>query len=185
MNNSQDPIKHLLAEHVEIMAEVAKLRTAVSALEEQGDAVLLDVLPVFQQIGSLMKTRLDLHRRKEDDIFFPVMEEMIGVEGPTAVMREEHRDIHANGVLLRETLYELNEVQHPAIEAGGEKLRELTTNGGSASALRATGEEIIHLLDMHFQKEEEILFPMAYQMLEPETLRQVGAQFVQLAAAES
>lgn len=182
---TQDPIKHLLAEHVEIMAEVAELRTAVSNLEADGEAALADALPVFQRIGRMMKTRLDLHRRKEDDIFFPVMEEMIGVTGPTAVMREEHQAIHENGVLLRETLHELNEVQHPAIEAGGEKLRELTANGGSAAALQATGAEIIHLLDVHFQKEEEILFPMAYQMLESETLEQVATQFEQLAAAEA
>ncbi|MCP5098043.1 MAG: hypothetical protein GY943_21045 [Chloroflexi bacterium] len=184
MSTTQDPIKHLLAEHVEIMAEVAALRTAVTDLAERGEAAMADALPIFRHIGGMMKTRLDLHRRKEDDIFFPVMEALIGGEGPTAVMREEHQAIHAQGVLLRETLHELNEVQHPAIEAGGEKLRELAANGGSAAALQATGAEIIHLLDIHFQKEEEILFPMAYQMLEPETLEQIASQFDQLAVDE-
>lgn len=175
-----DPIRELRQEHKSIMAQVAELRTAVQRLAGQGEAALADTLPVFDQIGRMMATELDLHRRKEDDVLFPAMEEMIGAAGPTAVMRQEHQEIHEQGVLLRETLHELNEVQHPAIEASAEKLRRLTANGGSATALQATGEEIIQLLDMHFGKEEEILFPMAYQMLESDTMQQIAAQFAQM-----
>lgn len=181
---TNDPIKELLQEHKTIMAQIADLRTAVKELASQGEAALAANLPIFDQIGQMMATELDLHRRKEDDVLFPVLEAIIGSHaGPTAVMRQEHRDIHQQGQLLRQTLHELNEVQHPAIEAGAEKLRRLTANGGNAAALQATGEEIIHLLDMHFQKEEAILFPMAYQILEPESLQQIAAQFEQLAGA--
>mgnify|MGYP001619910596 FL=1 len=47
-------------------------------------------------------------------------------------------------------------------------------NGGGAEALRENAEEIIRLLDMHFGKEEQILFPMAENMLDDETLAEVG-----------
>lgn len=181
----QNPIEHLLEEHKVIMAQVADLREAVEALEARGEEALPETLPVFTRIGQMMATQLDLHRRKEDDVFFPAMEAIIGREGPTEVMRQEHKDIHAQGVLLRETLHELNEVQHPAIEAGGAQLRELAAQGGSAQALQSTSQEIIHLLDIHFGKEEEILFPMARQMLEPEMLEEIAAEFDRLQSEQA
>jgi hemerythrin-like domain-containing protein len=88
-------------------------------------------------------------------------------------MREEHKEIHGQGELLRRTLYELNVVEHPQIEAGGAKLREMAAAGGSAETLRANAEEIVRLLDMHFGKEEQILFPMAENMLDPEVMDEV------------
>lgn len=179
----QDPIEHLLNEHRQIMAQVAELEQAVQTLAVAGETALPETLPVFNRIGRMMASELELHRHKEDDIFFPALEAIFGTQGtPTAVMRQEHQDIHDQGILLSETLYELNEVQHPAIEAGGAQLRQLAGNGGSAEALARTGEEIIDLLDQHFRKEEEILFPMARQILEEETLRQIALDFEQLAA---
>jgi regulator of cell morphogenesis and NO signaling len=185
---NQDPIQELLEEHKIIMAQIADLRTAVQALADQGEEALAANLPVFDRIGQMMATQLDLHRRKEDDVLFPLLEELIG-EGEntlTGVMRQEHRDIHQQGALLRETLHELNEVQHPAIEAGATRLQELVAGNGPltdqsrAEALRQTGEEIIALLDMHFEKEEQVLFPMTYDLLAPETLARVAAQFEEM-----
>ena len=170
-----NPIEHLLQEHRDIMAQVADLRAAVRDLEARGDAALPDALPVMRRIGHMMETQLALHARKEDEALFPAIEAIIGVEGgPTTVMRLEHKDIHAQGELLRQTLRQLNEVEHPAIEAGGDKLRALAARGGSAESLRATAAEIIELLDMHFGKEEQILFPMTEQILDDETLAEVG-----------
>ncbi len=180
---TQNPITNLLDEHVIIMEKLKPLRDAVDALAARGDAALAETLPVFNRIGKLMAGQLDLHRRKEDDVFFPAIERIIGEHtGPTVVMRREHQDIHAQGVLLRETLRELNEEQHPAIEAGAERLRSLVAAGGSAEALRKTGEEIIYLLDAHFGKEEEVLFPMARDLLDQEALAQIAEQFAELEA---
>ena len=174
---TKNPIDQLLEEHVLIMEQIALLRRAVKALSAKGDKALAETLPTFNQIGQMMATQLDLHRRKEDEVFFPAIETVIGAPGPTGVMRQEHRDIHAQGVLLRETLRELNEEQHPAIEAEAEKLRSLVSIGGSADSLRKTGEEIIYLLDLHFGKEEEILFPMARNLLDEESLGRIAEQF--------
>jgi regulator of cell morphogenesis and NO signaling len=182
---NQDPIQQLLAEHKAIMGQIADLRVAVKALADQGEEALAASLPVFERIGRMTATQLDLHRRKEDDVLFPLLEAVFGEDENTltAVMRQEHRDIHEQGALLRETLHELNQVQHPAIEAGAARLQALVAAKESlsaqdrAEALRQTGEELIALLDMHFDKEEQILFPMCRELLEPETLAQLGAQF--------
>ena len=172
-----NPITHLLQDHRDIMAQMADLRRTVVDLLARGDAALPDALPVLSRIGKMMETQLAQHARKEDEALFPALEALIGADsGPTFVMRMEHRAIHGQGELLRQTLHELNVVEHPQIEAGREKLKELVANGGNAAALRQNAEDIIRLLDMHFGKEEQILFPMAESVLDDETLAHVGEQ---------
>ena len=170
-----NPIKRLLHEHVDIMAQIADLRAAAHDLAARGEAALPETLPVLRRIGHMMETQLARHAQKEDEALFPALESVLGTEGsPTTVMRIEHTDIHAQGELLRRTLRELNEDEHPALEAGGERLRSLPVQGVSAAALRSTAEEIIALLDAHFGKEEHILFPMAASILDERALAQVG-----------
>ena len=172
-----DPIRHLLQEHTHIMEQIAELRAALRDLSARRDAAVPDALPVFRRIGQMMETQLATHARKEDDALFPAIESMLGADGsPTGVMRMEHTHIHAQGELLRNTLHELNQIEHPQIEASGEQLRVLSVQGGDVAALRATAEEIITLLDAHFDKEEHILFPMAESLLDAQTLADVAAK---------
>jgi hemerythrin-like domain-containing protein len=85
-------------------------------------------------------------------------------------------------VLLRQTLHELNEVEHPAIVAGGEQLRALTSSGASAASLQATAAEIIRLIDLHFAKEEQVLFPMANSLLAQDELDAIAAAMARMTA---
>jgi iron-sulfur cluster repair protein YtfE (RIC family) len=157
------------------MAQVADLRSAVRDLAARGEAALPEALPVLRRIGHMMETQLARHAQKEDEALFPAIEAIVGAGGgPTGVMRLEHQDIHAQGELLRRTLRELNEVEHPQIEAGGARLRELAARGGGAPALRATATTIIDLIDVHFAKEEQILFPMAEGLLDAPALDEVA-----------
>ena len=166
------------------MAEVEILRRAVADLRERAGAALPSALPALRSVGRMMATRLLRHARKEDEALFPAMERAFGTtEGPTMIMREEHRAIHEHAGMFRETLHELNEVEHPAIVAGGATLRALAEQGGSAAALAGTGEEIVSLLDLHFGKEEQILFPMARTVLSDDELTEVGRQMEAIEAA--
>jgi len=170
-----DPVQHLLDEHVEIMAEIAKLRAAVADLEVRGDAALDSARPALAAVGRMMATRLLTHARKEDEALFPAVEEVLGADpSPTRVMREEHREIRAEAVRFRATLRELNEVEHPAIVAGGATLRRLTESGAGAAELARIGAEIVRLLDLHFGKEEQVLFPMCRELLSRERRDEVG-----------
>lgn len=176
-----DPIQHLLDEHRAIMAEINPLRAAARDLAAGGEAALAAALPVLRRVGQVMETQLARHARKEDAVLFPALEAIFGTDGtPTAVMRLEHRDIHAQGELLRRTLHELNRVEHPAIVAGGEQLRSLAAEGSSAAGLAAAAKEILRLLDLHFDKEEQVLFPMAAHLLDEAQLAAVGAAMEQL-----
>jgi hemerythrin-like domain-containing protein len=176
-------ITHLLDEHQVIMTEFAALRAAVRDLDARGEAALAEAQPVLGRIGRLMETQLALHARKEDEVLFPALEAIFGTEGtPTAVMRQEHKDIHAQGELLRQTLHELNAVEHPRIEAGGAQLRAMASGGASARVVSATAREILNLLDLHFGKEEQILFPMAENLLDADQLDALGRECECLAA---
>ena len=178
-----DPIEDLLSEHREIMDEVRSLRDALEDLRQRGEAALPGALPALRSVGRMMATRLLRHARKEDEALFPALEEAFGAgETPTEVMREEHRAIHGQARLFRETLHELEAVEHPAIVAGGKTLRALVDHGASPATLLETGEEVVRLLDLHFRKEEDILFPMAKAMLSEEEMKQVAGTMEAIAA---
>lgn len=173
-----DAVDHLLAEHREIMGGFEPLRRAVAALEARGEAAIAEALPALAAAARLMATRLRAHARKEDDALFPALERVFGEgAGATAVMRDEHREIHAHAERFRATLRELEEVEHPAILAGGAELAALAAGAGAGAArLAAAARGVLDLLDAHFAKEEEVLFPMAREVLPPEELRAVAAR---------
>lgn len=179
-----DPIQRLLEEHVALMAKFEKLRHAVHLLGERGEAALAEALPLLREAGDVMNTELVAHARREDDVLFEAVEEVFGKDwGPTTVMRQEHRDIHDSITLFRDTLHELNQVEHPAIHAGIARLHDQLERGAPAATLRATGAELLAMLDAHFGKEEEILFPIARAELSAEQLRDVARRMDELDAA--
>ena len=170
-----DPIDVLLEEHREILAQIDGLRGVVRDLESRGEAGVPEALPVLGDAGRMMATRLLDHARKEDEALFPALEEVLGRgAGATAVMRAEHVEIRARAELFRKTLHELERVEHPAIVAGGAELSALAAVGASAARLRDAARKVIELLDLHFGKEEDILFPMARQVLSPHELAAVA-----------
>ena len=176
-----DPIQRLLDEHAVLMSKFERLRHAVHVLGERGETAVPDLLPVLREAGDVMNTELLAHARREDDVLFEAVEEVFGKDwGPTTVMRAEHREIHGNVDLFRDTLHDLNQVEHPAIRAGIARLHDQVESGAGAEALRATGAELLAMLDAHFGKEEEILFPIARNALPPETLREVARRMDEL-----
>jgi hemerythrin-like domain-containing protein len=96
---------------------------------------------------------LAAHAHLEDELLFVPLECPLGPNGgPLAVMRMEHEEVE--GTLER--LAQVEDVQ-------------------DADELAA------HLLTVaheHFEKEEEVLFPMAVELLGEEELRSLGEQWV-------
>lgn len=178
---TQDPIRRLLDEHADLMSRFEPLRRAVHLLGERGDAALPEVMPALREASRVMQGDLLAHAHREDDVLFEAVEELFGREfGPTVVMRQEHRDIHGSANLFRDTLHELHKVEHPAIESGVARLQAQLDAGAGAQALRATGSELLAMLDAHFGKEEDILFPIARQSLPAEVLRDVARRMDEL-----
>lgn len=173
----RDPIDRLLAEHRGLRREIDHLRGAVADLRAGGDAALPRAIPALRSVVAMMAGPLLVHARKEDEALFPAVEKALGEsEGPTAVMRREHVEIHDRARRFRATLRDLHEVEHPAIVASGARLRRLAADGEGAAELVATGEEIVGLLGVHFEKEEEVLFPVARSLLSSAELNGVAGR---------
>lgn len=176
-----DPIDRLLAEHRSIMAGLEGMRRAMNDLEQHGEGALSRARPVLEAAGVLMERELVAHARREDEALFPAVEAALGERGgPIAEMRDEHVEIHSQAELFRRTLRELDQVEHPALKAAGARLRELTARGAGVSEVKATGHEVIRLLDAHFEKEEQILFPMARGLLDRAALEAIGQRMQEL-----
>ena len=95
---------------------------------------------------------LATHARIEDDLLFVALEGPLGPDGgPLAVMRTEHAEVEAT----LERLAQVEDVQEAEALAG----------------------HLVKVAREHFEKEEQILFPMAAQLLGEETLRSLGEQW--------
>jgi hemerythrin-like domain-containing protein len=174
---NRDPIDRLLQEHQSIMRDLVKLRDAVNAMESKGDAALPEALPALRGAARLLGGELIAHARREDEALFPALERELGGEtGPTAAMRAEHREIQAQAERLRATIHELHEIQHPALARAEAEFKRLATAGNDAESLRVSAKGILSLLDDHFMKEEQVLFPMAREVLAPEALESVALE---------
>ena len=95
---------------------------------------------------------LATHAQIEDDLLFVALEGPLGPNGgPLAVMRAEHAEVE--GTLER--LAQVEDVQEAEALAG----------------------HLVAVAREHFAKEEEVLFPMAEQLLGEEVLRSLGEQW--------
>lgn len=140
-------------------------------LEETLDAF---ALPLIQAQGALLAAGLAPHAHIENDILFPALEAQLGgAFGPIPVMRAEHDEIEHSLVRLQE-LRELTQA-HDDIEGAFARLPDTR----DAQTARELVRHAIQVAREHFAKEEQILFPMAVEMLDDKTLRDMGRQWAE------
>ena len=156
---SIDPVAQFMLEHDHALQQLVALNRAIRTLEEHGctPAVLQRVDTALEFIHE----EVSVHNSREEDALFPVLERY--VEGPTEVMRREHRILQRRYAKLRKAADRLRTrpKSRPA-------LRELV---GSASA-------VVQLLVNHIHKENQILFPLVRKFLTRDALREVARRMV-------
>ena len=112
----------------------------------------LDSTPALQHELVAFAFALESHARLEDELLFTALEPHLGTQsGPLAVMRLEHG-----------------------------QLTELLGRIDSAAGLEqgcALAAQVIEVCRDHFQKEEQVLFRMARQFLDEESLSALGAKW--------
>ena len=95
---------------------------------------------------------LATHAHIEDDLLFVALEGPLGPNGgPLAVMRMEHAEVES-------TLERLTQVE-------------------DAQEAATLASHLVTVAREHFAKEEQVLFPMAEQLLGEEALRGLGEQW--------
>lgn len=113
-----------------------------------------DLMLVKSQ-GAMLTAALATHAHMEDELLFIALEvHMNPSAGPLAVMRMEHDEIEGSLERLQ-SVEDLAEAKNLLLHA-------------------------VQIARAHFAKEEHILFPMAGQMLEADTLKQLASKWAEM-----
>ena len=116
-------------------------------------AVTTENLAWVQQTTAVLGAVVQSHAKLEEELLFPALEPHLGVDGPLAVMRTEHDE-------FTETLRQIGD----------------TSDIDDAAGCLARALDLVR---DHFQKEEEVLFSLARQMLDDQTLIRLGAAWAE------
>ena len=103
--------------------------------------------------AALIQSAISTHAQLEDELLFSAMDHHLGQGGPVAVMRMEHEEIEG-------TLNAIPEIQDV-----------------ETICSRLLGA--IQVARQHFMKEEQVLFPLADQVLGSEQLHALGERWAE------
>ena len=103
--------------------------------------------------AALIQSAISTHAQLEDELLFSAMDHHLGQGGPVAVMRMDHEEIEG-------TLNAIPEIQNV-----------------ETICSRLLG--VIQVARQHFMKEEQILFPLADQVLGFEQLQDLGERWAE------
>lgn len=139
-----DPLTIFEQEHAEALRELERLERA--ALAAQDGANGAHVLETLRAAHRFLSQAVRQHNEKEERALFPVL----GDAAPTQIFEDEHVRLRA----LEDELLEALEASSPA------------------AAVRPS-LAIVALLRAHIERENEVLFPMARELLGPDGLAEV------------
>ncbi|MFC4769631.1 hemerythrin domain-containing protein [Effusibacillus consociatus] len=143
-------IQRLFDEHPPLRAKMEQLiLKAKRVMKENEDGVASGIQELLEMESSF-KEELEIHSDKEEKGLFPLVGRHIGTQfGPIAVMEYEHSEAKKNLAAFEELAR--NAQNEPTQEEAGRITAPLIT--------------AIHILLDHFLKEENVLFPMAENIL--------------------
>lgn len=108
-------------------------------------------LDLVQSQAALLTAALATHANLENELLFSALDPHLGPAGPLAVMRMEH-----------------------------DQIESLLTQAQEAQDVKQAQQLVLQAVQVarnHFAKEEQVLFPMALQVLDEPTLSELAAQW--------
>ena len=159
MRTTADPIAQLLQEHNDALIQLKNLNRAVQAFAQDGYTTRQ--YRALRGALRFIEEEVSVHNLKEERALFPVLERY--VEGPTKLMRQDHRR-------LKRGFYRLSEA-----------INEVNVNRDSFSAirrLRTVTTDVIQMFVNHIHKENYILFPLVQRFLSKEELREIARKMI-------
>ncbi|MDP2954374.1 MAG: hemerythrin domain-containing protein [Chloroflexota bacterium] len=161
--DSTHPVSILMREHEIILGNLRELRDIAAQVKSaRGFEELGGQLERLKAIARLLLDT-ESHHKREEEAIFPRMEQH-GMMGPPQVMRMEHEELRAR----KRTLAGL--VEQPGSTGFAE----------FAVPVSEVGDYIASALTDHIFKEDNILYPMALEALEPEEWDKVREEFDQI-----
>jgi hemerythrin-like domain-containing protein len=137
-----DVLVRFTMEHEQALAALDRLERAAVALDHGDPAE--PHLRTVREVGETLTTTVRQHNEDEERVLFP----LLGEDAPCEPFRQEHQ-----------VLRELEQRLHSALE-GPTPERDIPT----------VAHALVNLLREHIQREDDMLFPMAREMLGVEGL---------------
>ena len=157
---SKDLIHTLKHQHEEGLGKLNELEDAVISLEDKG--LNSEDISSVRSAVSFINTEIRQHNQCEEDVLFPELDKHIPQQGPTSVMRSEHRELWSK-------LDEL-EANIKAIESAGDK-----SDNSVLENLLETARDLISLLRNHIAKENNVLYPLALNILSQDQIDRINS----------
>ena len=143
-----------------MLMHLSSLNKATSAIAEHGFSV-----DAFNRINGAMhfiEDEVGVHNKREEEALFPVLERY--VEGPTKLMREDHKYLKKEFVKVQRLVRKLD----------SKKLDQSV-----AVELETTAKAMVQRFVNHIHKENHILFPLVQKFLTKDALREVARRMLQ------
>lgn len=159
MKRRIDPIARLMQEHDEALVQLSNLNKSTQKIAADGfdkDAyrkVLTALEFIEEEVG--------VHNKSEEEALFPVLERY--VEGPTRLMREDHKILKKEFDKLRRAV---------------DKVGKNRKSKRAAEDLMVISKSIVQRFVNHIHKENHILFPLVQKFLTKDALREVARRMV-------
>lgn len=148
-----------MQEHDHALVQLTTLNKSTASLAEQGfsKAAYAKVLSAMKFI----EEEVSVHNRSEEEALFPVLERY--VEGPTLLMRRDHREMKKEFRKLRRAV---------------DRLGKHRDDPDAARELAGISRIIVQRFVNHIHKENHILFPLVQKFLTRDALREVARRMV-------
>ena len=154
-----DPIARFMQEHDEALVQLSSLNKSTAAIADAG--FTREAYAKVLRAVEFIEVEVSIHNRSEEEALFPVLERY--VEGPTGLMREDHRVLKKEFRRLRR-----------AVDRVGARRNDRTAAADLASISRV----IVQIFVNHIHKENHILFPLVQKFLTKDALREVARRMV-------
>ena len=151
----RDPIAIFLKEHDTALVQLRILKKSAAEIKTNGYSE-----KIFKQLlkaTEFVDEEVRVHNGKEETALFPVDERY--VDGPTNVLREDHRRM---AKIYKKLHFSIGSLQ----ENHDDKI--------ARQELAEAAEGIVQLMVNHIHKENEILFPLVKRFFTKEELRKVA-----------
>jgi hemerythrin-like domain-containing protein len=156
---SIDPIARFMQEHDATLMHLAALNKAAKELREAGFAPSSYARLILAV--EFLNEEIVVHNKREEAALFPVLERY--VEGPTQMMRNEHRAMRAHLRRLQKAL---------------SRVRRGIPGPRALIEINARSQNVVQLFVNHIHKENEILFPLVRKFLTKDALREIARRLV-------
>lgn len=184
---SPDPIAILLSEHEAAYRLFDELDEALTALAPDQQPAVNRALDLTRGLLSFLQHDLELHIRKEEEPLFPRVKAALPADDRLIdEMVAEHDQIRLKGDEFRAALHAiLSPDDHNAVREHRAELAAALARveAGAAdavnlAALRRAWRSLAETMRVHFQNEEEIVFPLATELLSAEMLAEAGREMI-------